>query len=207
MAKNNDVNALVFRGKLQYAKVLGEPVLNYNKDGQEWKFDFIPNDEKSAAADLKKLGVADRLRSLEDSDGNPRYDGQKYMSFKQNATRKDGSPNFPIKVMDAAGNPWPEDKLLGNDTVADVRFVVIDNGKGRFNGVYPRSIRVLEHVEYKSKEFEPLDEDDPYYKAAMEAAQKNKDIQMLGGNRNRTDAEADNADAPMPEDDISDLGA
>lgn len=180
MAKDN-VTTLEFRGKLQYAKVLGEPVLNYNKDGQEWKFDFVPLDQKGAEKELKAVGVADRLRSLEDSEGNPRYDGQKYMTFKQAATRKDGTPNQPIRVVDALDAAWPEDALLGNDTIADVKFVVIDNGKGRFNGVYPRSIRVLKHEEFSRKEFEPLDEDDEFMKDAMEAAQKNRDMRALAG--------------------------
>jgi hypothetical protein len=68
------------------------------------------------------------------------------------------------------GNTWPEDVLLGNDTVADVKFVVIDNGRGKFHGVYPRSIRVLDLVSYQSKEFSPIDESDPYYKKAQEIA-------------------------------------
>jgi hypothetical protein len=175
---NAKPSTLVFRGRLQYARVLGDPVLNYNKDGQEWKFDFIPNDSTGAAKELGSVGVADRLRSLKDSEGNPRYDGQEYMSFKQNATKRDGTPNVPIKVEDAFGNPWPEDVLLGNDTVADVKFVVIDNGKGKFHGVYPRSIRVMELKAYQSKEFAPLDENDPYFQKAAEAA---KEIAMLKG--------------------------
>ena len=166
----NGVSTLVFRGRLQYARVLGDPVLNYNKDGQEWKFDFVPNDQDGAAKELEAVGVRDRLRSLKDSEGNPRYDGMEYMSFKQNAERRDGTPNTPIRVEDMFGNNWPEDVLLGNDTVADVKFVVIDNGRGKFHGVYPRSIRVLDLVPYQSKEFQPIDESDPYYKKALEAA-------------------------------------
>jgi hypothetical protein len=178
MTTKSGVTTLVFRGTLQYARVLGDPVLNYNKDGQEWKFDFIPNDQEGAAAELKSVGVADRLRALNDSEGNPRYDGAKYMSFKQNAERRDGTPNQPIRVEDIYGNNWPEDVLLGNGTVADVKFVVIDNGKGRFNGVYPRSIRVLDLVPYQSKEFEPINEDDPYFKKAAEVA---NEVAMLKG--------------------------
>lgn len=196
---NNNVTTLVYRGKLEYAKVLGDPVLNYNKDGQEWKFDFVPNDPDSAQKELKGLGVGDRLRSLEDSEGNPRYDGQKYMTFKQNATRRDGSPNKGINVVDIKGNPWPEDVLLGNDTVADVKFVVIDNGKGKFHGVYPRSIRVLELKPFTKQEFEPIDEDDEYAKAAEEQA---KTIAMLAGTpkgepKDRSD---DDLDDDLPDD-------
>lgn len=175
---NSKPSTLVFRGRLQYARVLGDPVLNYNKDGQEWKFDFIPNDPEGASKELASVGVSDRLRSLKDSEGNYRYDGQEYMSFKQNAERRDGTPNTPIRVEDMYGNPWPEDVLLGNDTVADVKFVVIDNGRGKFHGVYPRSIRVLELVPYQSKEFTPIDESDPYFAKAAETA---REIAMLKG--------------------------
>lgn len=177
----NKPSTLVFRGQLQYARVLGDPVLNYAKDGQEWKFDFIPNDPAGAEKELaatKANKVTDRLRSLTDSEGNPRYDGAKYMSFKQAAERRDGTPNNPIRVEDAYGNPWPEDVLLGNGTVADVKFVVIDNGPGKFPGVYPRSIRVLELIPYQSKEFDPIDENDPYFAKAAEAA---REIAMLKG--------------------------
>lgn len=200
----DNVTTLVYRGQLQYAKVLGDPVLNYNKDGQEWKFDFIPNDEAAAMKELKSLGVGDRLRTLyfKDEDGNPdpknpRYDGRKFMSFKQNATRKDGSPNQAIQVVDIKGNPWPEDVLLGNDTVADVKFVVIDNGKGRFHGVYPRSIRVLELVPYNRPEFDDLDEDDEYFK---KAAEQEKDIAMLSGKAANTDRPPFDTDDDLDDD-------
>lgn len=162
MAKT-DIQTVILRGKLQYARVLGEPVLNYNKDGKEWKFDFIPLDQKEAAKRLKELGVRDRLRSLKNKDDEPRYDGVEYMSFKQKATKADGSDNTPINVVDASGNGWDQDKLIGNDTVVDLKFVVIDNGPSRFKGVYPRSIRVLKLEEYTRSEFDPLDEDDEFY--------------------------------------------
>lgn len=194
---NNNVTTLVYRGLLKYAKVLGDPVLNFAKDGQEWKFDFIPNDEAAAQKELKSLGVGDRLRSLTDSNDEPRYDGQKYMSFKQNATRKDGTPNQPIRVVDIHGKPWPEDVMIGNDSVADVKFVVIDNGKGRFNGVYPRSIRILELVPYQSQEFEPIDEDDEFFKKAEE---QERQLKMLAGTPPRDTS----GDEPIDLDDLDD---
>jgi hypothetical protein len=185
----DNITTLVYRGKLQYAKVLGDPVPNYAKDGKEWKFDFIPNDPETAAKELKGLGVGDRFRTKENSDGTLAYDGRSFLTFKQKAERADGSPNTPIRVVDIKGNPWPQDVLLGNETVADVKFVVIDNGKGRFNGVYPRSIRVLELVPYATKEFDDLSEDDEY---ARLAAEQERQIKMLAGT---------NAKAPAPTDD------
>lgn len=176
MARDN-VTTLVYRGKLQYAKVLGEPIDNYAKDGKEWKFDFVPNDQEGATKELKALGVGDRLRSKEKADGEAMYDGLKCLSFKHRATKADGSPNDPIKVRTATGKPWPDDEiLLGNDTVADVTFVVIDNGKGRFKGVYPRSIRVLDLVPYTKQGETPLDESDEYYE---KAAEQERQLAML----------------------------
>ena len=59
MAKNATV---VLRGTAMYAKVLGDPVLNYDKDGKEWKFDFIPDAQKETAKDLHRaIGVAQAL--------------------------------------------------------------------------------------------------------------------------------------------------
>lgn len=187
----DNVTTLVMRGKIQYAKILGEPVLNFNKDGQEWKFDFIPNDPAGAKKELKALGVAERLRSLEDKDGNPRYDGREYMTFKQNAERKDGTPNQPIRVVDVLGNAWDEDNLIGNESDVDVKFVVIDNGKNRFHGVYPRSVRVLNLVPYAKEEFAPIDTEDEFYKAAKAEEQKQKDMQALSGGKMNTTEEFD----------------
>lgn len=190
----DNVTTLVYRGKVQYAKVLGDPVHNWAKDGKEWKFDFIPNDPVAAAKELKSLGVGDRLRSLEDANGNPRYDGRKYMSFKQKAERNDGSANQPIKVVDLKGQPWPDDVLLGNETTVDLKFVVIDNGKGRFHGVYPRSMRILELVPYTSQEFEPLEDEDEY---ARLAAEQERQIALLAGSAPKTPA-------PVSDDDLDD---
>ena len=191
---NKKTKTLVLRGTLQYAKILGDPSLNYNKDGQEWKFDFVPNNQKSVNKELKEAGIADRLRVLIDKKTNtPRYGGSAYMTFKQNANRKDGTPNQPIKVVDAAGNPWNPTTLLGNDTEADVKFVVIDNGEGKFTGVYPRAVRVLKLVPYQAKEFEPLDEDDEFHEEAMEAAQEEVFIPVDDDN----DVEVEDDDLPM----------
>jgi hypothetical protein len=174
----NNVTTLVYRGKLQYAKVLGDPIDNYTKDGKEWRFDFIPNDQEGAAKELRRLGVGDRLRTKVDAEGNLRYDGQAFMTFKQKALKADGTPNKPIRVITINGKEWPQDVLLGNGTVADVTFVVIDNGRGRFKGVYPRTIRVLDLVPYTKDEAAPLPPDDEY---AMSAEEQERQLALLAG--------------------------
>jgi len=173
-----NVTTLVYRGKLQYAKVLGDPVDNYAKDGKEWRFDFIPNDQENAARELRRLGVGDRLRTKEDAEGNLRYDGQAFMTFKQKALKADGTPNKPIRVITINGKEWPQNVLLGNGTVADVTFVVIDYGRGRFKGVYPRTIRVLDLVPYTNNQEGPLPPDDEY---AMSAEEQERQLALLAG--------------------------
>lgn len=162
----NKPQTAVFRGKAQYAKVLGEPMLNYNKDGKEWKLDLVLAD-KGLLAEAKKLGIGDRVKQKDDY-----VDGQSYMTFKQAEFKRDGTPNEPIKVTDILGNPWPKDKLIGNGSDVDVKFVVIDYGPGKKSGVYIRSIRVLKLVEYNKKEFDDLPEDDEFAAEAKAAAEK-----------------------------------
>lgn len=162
----NKPQTAVFRGKAQYAKVLGEPMLNYNKDGKEWKLDLVLAD-KGLLAEAKKLGIGDRVKQKDDY-----VDGQSYMTFKQAEFKRDGTANEPIKVTDILGNPWPKDKLIGNGSDVDVKFVVIDYGPGKKSGVYIRSIRVLKLVEYNKKEFDDLPEDDEFAAEAKAAAEK-----------------------------------
>jgi hypothetical protein len=157
---NNDAIVYV-RGKTSFAKILGNPVDNYAKDGKEWKMDLVISDE--TAKEMKQYGISDRVKI---KDGY--VDGQKYLSFKQPEYRKggDGTPvrNQPIKVVDIKGETWPDDKLIGNGSDVDVKFRVVDYGKGKKPGVYISSVRVLKLVSYTKKEdFPEITEDDPFY--------------------------------------------
>jgi hypothetical protein len=157
MPKPKETVFITLRGKLNYAKVLGKPVDNYEKDGKEWRFDFIPLDEQEARARLKKVGIADRLKQKEDY-----LEGTPFLSLRQKATKKNGDPNDPISVVDVTGQPWPDNKLLGNETVADVKLRVADYGKGFKRGVYVNGLRILDLVPYNRPVFDEMDEDDPY---------------------------------------------
>lgn len=188
----NKPQTAVFRGKAQYAKVLGEPMLNYNKDGKEWKLDLVLAD-KGLLAEAKKLGIGDRVKQKDDY-----VDGRSYMTFKQAEFKRDGTANEPIKVTDILGNPWPKDKLIGNGSDVDVKFVVIDYGPGKKSGVYIRSIRVLKLVEYNKKEFDDLPEDDEFAAEAKAAAEKRardmeqfkKDFELDADEGNAVEADA-----------------
>jgi hypothetical protein len=154
----SNTTTVTLRGKASYAKILGDPIPNYNKDGREWKMDLIL--DKTSLPELKKLGISDRVKSKEDYN-----DGAPYLTFKQAEFKKDGSPNRPIQVVDSRNQPWGED-LIGNGSDVDVKFVIVDYGPGKKDGVYIRGVRVLNLVSYNKPVFDELDEDDPFYNSS-----------------------------------------
>jgi len=154
MAVNKQI--VYLRGKLQWAKVF-DLVPNYNKDGYEWTFDLaLDKDGEKQAKQYKVLKTKEKGENT-------------VLSFKQKELRSNGSANNPITVTDAGGKPWPTDTALGNDTVADVKFEIWDFGPGKFPGIYPKAIRVLDHVPYERQEFAPLSADDEFFSKASEA--------------------------------------
>ena len=44
---NSKPEIRVIRGKTSFAKILGDPMLNYNKDGREWKMDLEITDKNT----------------------------------------------------------------------------------------------------------------------------------------------------------------
>ncbi len=158
---------VTIRGKTSYAKILGNPVLNYSKDGKEWKMDLKIG--KDTAKELKNYGIADRVKMKPDY-----LDGQPYITFKQRELRPDGTPNKPIAVVDIAGKPWDQNKLIGNESDVDVQFTVRDYGPGKKAGMYIRKVRVLNLVPYEGGDvLPPIDENDPFYKNLADAVDTN----------------------------------
>lgn len=159
----NDREIVYIRGKGYWVKVLGDPVLNYGKDGKEWVFDLALDDD--GVKQIKAIGLADRIKDKDDERG-------KFISFRQRV--REGEDALPldrqrIKVMDAAGKAWDQETKIGNGSVMDVKFEKRDYGKGKPKGVYPRAIRVLDHVAFESSEFAPLSKDDEFFGKAQEA--------------------------------------
>lgn len=146
-------------GVTNWTKVLGAPVQNYNRDGNEWTFDFTP--DAAGLALIEELGIADKLKNKDDIRG-------KFITFKQKEFRADGKPNFPITVVDAANRPWDPEVKIGNGSTVEVKFKVVDYGKGKPTGVYPQAIRVLDLVPFVRQEFAPLPDDNEYVQKIKE---------------------------------------
>lgn len=137
--------ATVFlRGKLYWAKVLGKPRPNYNRDGNEWTFEFEPDED--GIKELKKRKLGDRLKNKYDDRGP-------YIVLKKSELNRDGEPNQPIRIYDELDQDWEHDKLIGNGSRGDVKLDIRDYGAGKKSGIYPVAIRVTELVPYKSTEF------------------------------------------------------
>lgn len=150
----NTTDAMV-RGRASYCKMLPQQSHpNYNRDGFEWTLDVYEL-RKQDLETLKALGVGDRIKQKDSY-----LDGEPYFKFKQKCERADGKKNDPVPVVDAEGRPWNPDNLIGNGSLLDVKFVVMDFGRGKPMGVYPRSIRVLDWVPYMANAFEELPEAD-----------------------------------------------
>lgn len=166
MPKPIQTDFITLRGRTAYARVMGPPMDNFDKDGKEWKLDFIIDDNKDLAR-LKKLGVSDRVKQKEDY-----LDGAPHMTLRQKAQRKENNQlvdNDPPAIEDIFGKEWNPKTALGNYTVIDIKLRIADYGKGFKKGIYINGIRVLELVPYIRNAFAEIDKDDPYFKKANAA--------------------------------------
>jgi hypothetical protein len=143
-------------GKIYWAKVFNL-VPNYNRDGFEWTFDFVPED---GGEQFKAEGIEDKMKEK---------NGLKFIRFTQKEKQANGKANFPITVVDARNRRWDpkivDGKVtnpIGNESLVEVKYKVVDYGKGKPTGVYPQAIRVLDLAEFVRQEFEPLPEDNEY---------------------------------------------
>lgn len=154
--ENIIANIHYFTGQLHWAKVLGDPVPNYNRDGNEWTFDFTPDDLDAVKA-IEPL--AKKIKNKGDERGD-------FIQLKQKETTSTGKRNRPITVVDARNRPWNPAVKLGNKTLAEVKIDIVPYKTT--TGVYPLAIRVLELVPYVRQEFAPLPEDSEYAAKADE---------------------------------------
>lgn len=143
----SDTQFLLVKGTAYYAMVLGKPRPNYDRNGTEWKMDFVPADDTEAAK-LKAAGIGDRLKVA--NDGHPAA-GQQVIKLKRKGEDKEGNPKGPPVVVDSTQKTWPEDKLIGNDSKVFVKLAVTPpRTKGYKASCTLTGVMVKEHAEYVS---------------------------------------------------------
>lgn len=139
-----DYSTVYVSGKLYWPKILGKPVMNYDQDGKEWTYQFVPDD----VSFLKEHRLLDRLK--EDAKGT--IEGQ-FLNLKKPELNSEGEKNDPIRVYDADNNEWDRSKSIGNGTTADVKLTIVDWGKTKKKSIWTAAIRVTDLVPYTSNEF------------------------------------------------------
>lgn len=164
MDKNLAAKTTLFlTGKIYWAKILGKPVPNYERTGNEWTFEFEPDAEGVKAVKALKLG--DRLKTKYEADGRGAF-----LTLRKKELSNDGSPNEPLRVYDGEDSPWPDNTLIGNGSVGDVKLDVRDYGVGKKAGIYPVALRVTELIKYESAEFGGMDKPDTKPKTKAKSA-------------------------------------
>jgi hypothetical protein len=147
----------MIRGPVAWAKVLGKPQPGYDKRQLEWSFDV--GLDKTSIAKFKELGCADYVKpAVNPKNGKKHVLDMPYAKFTRKEKKFDGSDGKPISVVDNKGKPWPEDKLIGNGSIINVKFAVNEKQSG---GMKPSvvAIQVWEYKEYEGGESFPTDED------------------------------------------------
>ncbi len=134
-------------GKIYWAKILGDPRMNYNGDGKEWTLEFEPNEDGLKVFKAHKL--TDRIKT-------DKEDRAPYVKLRKKA---DPADPRPIRVYSADNTEWPSDKLIGNGSVVDVKLSIRGYGPGKKTGVYVEAVRVRDLVPYVSTEFGKMDGD------------------------------------------------
>lgn len=137
---------MLIRGKAKWAKVIGDPVWGYENTFKEWTTD-VEIDEDTVER-LKKEGLGDRIKDKGDGP---------FVRFSRKELKADGSPNKPIRIVDAKGNPWNGEKI-GNGSVVNVNFAINEYKKGKFS-MNILALQVWDHVPYNGGDF-PVKEDD-----------------------------------------------
>jgi hypothetical protein len=127
-----------------------------------WVSATKPNDTFDPPTYQCTLVVDKETAAKYEADGHKikEIDEQPALFFKKYYLRPDGSTNPPVRVVDAAKNPF--DQPIGNGSKIKVQFQpkTVENKFGTFNRLDLQAIQVIEHVPYSDgseDEFDVLD--------------------------------------------------
>ena len=139
-------------GRLFWPKIVGERALTNNYEGtaKEWTMEFEPEDTEF----LKEEGLLDRLKEKEDAK-NP--DKGRFLVLRKPELNYEGEKNAPIRIYDEDNEQWPEDRLIGNGSKADLKLKIVDWGKGKKKSIWVLAVRVTDLVGYETDEFGAMD--------------------------------------------------
>jgi hypothetical protein len=155
----NEAVVKQIQGKAFYAKILGNPGPNYNKDGFEWSLDVSL--DKETVKELKALGLGSKIK-----DANEKHGDLPYITFRRGSVKKAGpkagEANPPIRTVGEDGKTlWDPNRLIGNGTQVAVKFAVheVIGGpkKQKFTRADILAIQIRELVPYEKPEQQDFD--------------------------------------------------
>ena len=151
---------MLIQGKARWAKIVGKPVGGYpdGKGPEEWSIDIELDDV--AKKQLADAGMDEKyIKTAKDG-------SYEFVKFVRKAVTFKGEPGKPFKIVDRAGNPWPQDKLIGNGSVMNVKCDVSEVvGSGAMKAK-AFAFQVFEHVPYEGGEEFPIVEDESWTEEA-----------------------------------------
>lgn len=142
----------MLQGTAHWAKVTGPAKPAYGDTHNEWSVD-VSIDEKTMAK-LKEQGVDHKVRNKDDDRGD-------FLTFRRKELKKDGSPAARIAIVDAKGEPWDLNTLIGNGSTVNIKYVI---NEGELPRPWKRpdilAMQVVELVPYGDGESFPVYESD-----------------------------------------------
>lgn len=147
---------MILKGKAYWAK-LGDPVQNaFDPTVTEWSFDLCNLTPETVETIKQTSGKSVKNK------GDDRED---FYTFKRRATKKDGEKAKPFEIVDAHGNPWPRNKLIGNGSEVHVLASVREYKFGGKPGKTLSAIKLMvwDYVPFEAREdfeYKPQGEED-----------------------------------------------
>jgi hypothetical protein len=155
---------LEITGKTRWFGFLNEPRDKYGKPGKEWSTHISTDKEtRTAFRDNKVKNHIKDDEDFTDKQITEKFGGTrlgKYTTIRRDATDKEGNPLAAIKVVDALGEPWPQDKWVGNGSTIKAVCSLTPFGpfKDKETGVEVsgskltvQKIVIVDHVPYQAK--------------------------------------------------------
>lgn len=116
----------------------------FNPKNGVWSIDVVV--DEGTQDKLNKAGLGWKIKDGEND---------KFITLKRNEFRQDTIVNDPVEVLDSRGKPWPQDKLIGNDSEVNVRFNIWEGLKKQQNTTLT-GVQIVKHVKYDKNEAFPV---------------------------------------------------
>lgn len=132
--------------KCTWCRLLGKPHSGFDKTDRSqdrWSVDVSLSKEQ--VKELVGLGLKTQIKNRDDDRGD-------FIQFIQKAFTRDGQPMRAPEVVDGQKKPWDQTKLIGNGSILNISYKIIETSFGPKKFLKP----ILKAVQvWKLEEFVP----------------------------------------------------